>query len=241
MKKLIALVLTLAVAMLCVAAVAEDTAVMTYADFVAAEVDDLVKVEAYVQSAAYNAAYGNVTLFLADEDGAYYLYRLPCDDALAAQLTVGAKVQVEGYKAEWSGEVEIDGTKDASLTVLEGEAWVAPAKDVTAELGTDALTEKMNQLVAVNGAVVVAYNDAGDAFSYAWDGSGQAGANSDLYFTVEVNGASYTFTVESDEVAEGTEAYTAVTSLKVGDTIDLEGFLYWYNAPQLHVNKVTVK
>ena len=238
MKKIVALVLALMMGLLCVA-VAED-AVMTYADFTAAEVDDLVTVEAYVQSAAYNAAYGNVTMFLADADGAYYLYRYPCDDALAAQLTVGTKVLVKGYKAEWAGEVEIDGTKDAELTVEEG-TWVAEAKDVTAELGTDSLIEKMNQLVAVTGAEVVAYNDNGDAFSYAWDGSGAAGANSDLYFRVSVNGQTFDFTVESDEVAEGTDTYTAVTNLKVGDVVDLEGFLYWYNGAQLHVNKVTVK
>lgn len=239
MKKLLVFVLAAVLAFSCICmAAAEEQAVMTYADFAAAEVDDPVAVEAYVQLAAYNAAYGNVSAFLADADGAYYAYRAACDDALAAELTVGTKVLVTGYKGEWSGEVEI---VDPVITVLGGETHVAEPVDITDELSSDTLIEKINQLVAVNGAVVVAYNEAGDAFSYAWDGSGQAGANSDLYFNVEVGGALYTFTVESDEIPEGSDAYTAVTSLKVGDTVDLQGFLYWYNGAQLHVNAVTVK
>lgn len=242
MKKFVAIVLAAMMALACVSfAAAEEAAVMTYADFVAAEVDDAVVVEAWVQFAAYNATYGNVCIFLADADGAYYVYRLPCDDELAAQLTVGQKVCVSGFKAEWSGEVEIDGTKDAGLIVLDAEPYVAAPVDVTAELAAETLIEKINQLVAVKDAVVVAYNEAGDAFSYAWDGSGQAGANSDLYFNVQVGEDVYSFTVESDECAEGTDVYTAVTELKVGDTVDLQGFLYWYNGAQLHVNAVTVK
>ena len=236
MKKVLALVLAVAMLLCCVSAFAEEAAVMSYADFVAAEVDTAVVVEAYVQSAAYNAEYGNVCLFLADQDGAYYVYRATCDDALAAQLTVGTKVKVAGFKSEWSGEVEI---VDVSSIEVEEGTYVAEAVDVTAELASDTLIEKINQLVAVKDAVVADYNGA--AFSYAWDGSGAAGANSDLYFNVTVGDAVYTFTVESDECPEGSDVYTAVTNLKVGDTIDLEGFLYWYNGAQLHVHTVTVK
>ena len=39
----------------------------------------------------------------------------------------------------------------------------------------------------------------------------------------------------------GTDVYTTVTNLKVGDVIDVEGFLYWYNGAQPHVTSVTVK
>lgn len=219
----------------------EAPAAMTYADFVAASVDDAVLVTGYVQSAAYNAAYGNVCLFLSSEDGegAYYVYRAACDDALAEQLTLGAFVTVEGFKGEWSGEVEV---VDATVTVDPSvDPVVVEAKDVTALLAADELALSINQLVAVKGAEVVAYNEDGDAFSYAWDGSGEAGANSDLYFKVSVEGVEYTFTVESDEHAEGTDVYTAVTELQVGDVIDLEGFLYWYEGAQLHVCAVSAQ
>lgn len=51
----------------------------------------------------------------------------------------------------------------------------------------------------------------------------------------------YTFTVESYLCGEGTDVYTTVTNLNVGDVIDVEGFLYWYNGAQPHVTSVTVK
>ena len=35
--------------------------------------------------------------------------------------------------------------------------------------------------------------------------------------------------------------YNTVTNLKVGDKIDVGGFLYWYNGLQPHVTSVTVK
>ena len=41
--------------------------------------------------------------------------------------------------------------------------------------------------------------------------------------------------------ADGTEVYDAVEALKVGDVIDLEGFLYWYNGAQPHITSVVVK
>ena len=38
---------------------------------------------------------------------------------------------------------------------------------------------------------------------------------------------------------EETEVYKAVENLKVGDTVDLEGFLYWYEGPNPHITAVT--
>jgi len=48
----------------------------------------------------------------------------------------------------------------------------------------------------------------------------------------------YSFTVESYLCGEGTEVYEAVTKLNIGDKIDLEGFLYWYNGANPHVISV---
>ena len=59
--------------------------------------------------------------------------------------------------------------------------------------------------------------------------------------TVSDGTNTYTFTVESYLCGEGTDVYTTVTNLNVGDVIDVEGFLYWYNGAQPHVTSVTVK
>ena len=83
---------------------------------------------------------------------------------------------------------------------------------------------------------VEASNDAGAAFLYSYDGSGSQG--DDLYFKVSVNGQTYTFTVESYLTGADTEVYKAVEGLKVGDKVDMEGFLYWYNGVNPHITSV---
>jgi len=75
------------------------------------------------------------------------------------------------------------------------------------------------------------------AFLYAWDGSGEDG--DDLYFNVSYNGETYTFTVESYLCDNTTDVYQAVTELEVGDVIDMEGFLYWYEGVNPHITSVT--
>ena len=80
-------------------------------------------------------------------------------------------------------------------------------------------------------------NDA--AFLYNWDGSGEEG--SDLYFNVSLNGQTYSFVVESYLCDNTTEVYAAVKNLKVGDVVDMEGFLYWYNGANPHITSITVK
>ena len=205
--------------------------VMSYADYVAAAIDDEVVIEAYVQAKQgwwKNDKTGTeqATFYLQNEEGAYFLYDMPCSQEEYEKLTIGTKLRVRGYKAEWSGEVEI---VDAAFEILEGN-YVAPATDVTALLGTDALIEKQNMFVAFKGMTVES-----EAI-YKWDGSGQEG--DDLYFNVSVNGNTYTFTVESYLCGKDTEVYQAVKNLKVGDVVDLEGFLYWYEGVNPHITAV---
>ena len=213
---------------------AQESTAMTYAEYAAAELDSEVVIEAYVQGKQSwwrNSETGaeQATFYLQDEDGAYFCYDMPCSEEDYAKLTTGTKVRVTGYKAEWSGEVEI---VDASFEILEGN-YIAPATDVTALLGTDALIEKQNMFVAFKGMTVES------TALYKWDGSGQEG--DDLYFNVSKDGNTYTFTVESYLTGKDTEVYQAVKNLKVGDVIDMEGFLYWYNGVNPHITGVTVK
>ena len=233
MKKLFAAILALA---LCLSAFALAEEVMSYADYLAAEIDDEVTVETYVQATQGwwdDNGTGKVTIYTQNEEGAYFLYNAVATEEEAAKLVPGTKIKVTGYKAEWSGEVEI---VDATFEIEEGE-YIAEPVDVTELLGTDALIEKQNQKVAFKGMTVEAINDEGAAFLYNWDGSGDEG--SDLYFKVSSNGAEYTFTVESYLCGPGTDVYEAVKALKVGDVVDMEGFLYWYEGVNPHITAVT--
>ena len=167
------------------------------------------------------------------------MYRIACSAEDYAKLTPGTKIKVTGHKAAWAGEVEI---VDATFEIIEGSTYVAEALDVTAQLADANIIAHQNKLVAFKGMTVEATKDADGndvAFLYNYDGSGEEG--SDLYFNVSVNGVTYTFTVESDLCGADSDVYKAVKNLKIGDKIDLEGFLYWYDGVNPHITGVTVK
>ena len=235
MKKFFALFL--AVMMFSALAIAEPVAVMTHAGYIAAELETEVTIETYVQ-AKQDWWDNKGTIYAQSEDGAYFIYNMAMSQDEYNLLVPGTKIRVTGYKAEWAGEVEIT---DATFEILEAEPYIAEALDVTALLGAEDLIAHQNEKIAIKGAVITAKKDANGndaAFLYNWDGSGSAGNNNDLYFDVTVGDAVYTLTVESYLCGEGTEVYQAVTALNVGDVVDLEGFLYWYNGANPHITSV---
>ncbi len=209
--------------------------VMTYAEYAAADLDTPVVVETYVQ-AKQSWWDDKATVYTQDEDGAYFIYNMACSAEDYEKLLPGTKIRVTGYKSEWSGEVEII---DATFEILEGN-FIAPVLDVTELLGTDELINHQNEFVEFKGMTVepAGKDEAGNdlAFLYNWDGSGQDG--NDLYFKASINGTTYTFTVESYLCDNTTDVYAAVKALNVGDVIDMEGFLYWYEGVNPHITAV---
>ena len=209
--------------------------VMSHDEYVAAEIDAPVVIETYVQ-AKQSWWEDKATVYGQSEDGAYFMYDMACSEEDYEKLTVGTKIKVTGYKAEWSGEVEI---VDASFEIIEGEEFVAAAFDVTELLGTDELIAHQNEFVSFKGMTVEPAAEGSDAaYLYKWDGSGQDG--DDLYFNVSLDGTTYTFTVESYLCDNTTDVYAAVKELEIGDVIDMEGFLYWYEGVNPHITSVTV-
>lgn len=242
MKKLVALMLAAVLTMSLVGCGSKKTdgeadtkseGVMTYAEYVTAELDTQVVIEAYVQ-AKQSWWEDKATVYAQDKDGAYFLYDMACSQEDYEKLTAGTKIKVTGYKAEWSGEVEI---VDATFEIEEG-SYIAKPLDVTELLGTDDLIKHQNEFVSFSGMTV---EDSGDgaAYLYKWDGSGSDG--DDLYFKVSINGQTYSFTVESYLCDNTTDVYAAVKNLQVGDVIDMEGFLYWYEGANPHITSVVVK
>ena len=209
-------------------------AVMTHDEYVAADLDTAVCVETYVQ-AKQSWWEDKASVYCQGPDGAYFVYNMTCSEEDYAKLTQGTKIQIQGYKTEWSGEVEI--AEGATFTILEGEEpFIAEPLDVTELLGTDELIDHQNEFVKFTGLTVEAKKDADGndvAFLYKWDGSGEEG--DDLYFDVSYNGQTYTFTVESYLTGLGTNVYDQVREMKIGDTVDLLGFLYWYEGVNPHI------
>ena len=239
MKKFLSVVLTLALALSLAACGDSDKkseGVMTYAEYNAAALESQVTIETYVQ--ANQSWWDNkITLYTQDKDGGYFIYNMACSEADSKKLTPGTKLKVTGTKAEWSGEVEVI---DVEKFEIEKGSYVAPATDVTAKLGSDNLIDFQNRFVSFKGLKIEARDD-GSAFQYKYDGSGSHDENSDLYFNASINGQTFTFTVESYLCDNSTDVYKAVEGLKVGDTVDMEGFLYWYNGANPHITKLVTK
>ena len=202
---------------------AKGEGVMTYAEYAAAELDAPVVIEAYVQ--ATQSWWDNkITVYAQDPDGAYFLYEMACTEEDAPKLTKGTKIKVTGYKGEWAGEVEI---MDATFEILEGN-WIAPATDATALLGTDELINIQNKFVSFKGLTV-------ENITYKNDEPGD-----DIYVDVSLDGNTYSFCVERYLTAPETDVYKAFETIKAGDEVDIEGFLYWYNGVNTHITSVTV-
>ncbi len=240
MKKALVIVLALIMVLglaACGNSAKKGEGVMTHAQYIAADLDSPVVIETYVQ--AKQSWWDNkATVYTQDEEGAYFLYNMACSEADYAKLTKGTKIKVTGYKSEWSGEIEVT---DATFEIEKG-SFTAKAFDATSLLGKDNLIDHQNELVNFKGLKIEASTDADGKeapFLYNWDGSGAPG--NDLYFKASVNGATYTFTVESYLCDQNTDVYKAVEGLQVGQTVDMEGFLYWYNGPNPHITSVTVK
>ena len=222
MKKIIAMLLVLTM-VLAFAGCAGSKA-MTHEQYVAAEMQAQVTVETYVQ--AHQSWWDNkVTVYCQSPDGAYFLYELACSEEDAAKLTPGTKIRVTGNKGEWAGEVEI---MDGTFEFVKGDSFVAEALDVTALLGSEEMIAHQNEFVAFKGMTV-------EAIEYK---NGEPG--DDIYVTLGKDGASYNFCVEVYLTGTDSDVYTTVGSLNVGDTVDVEGFLYWYEGMNPHITAISV-
>ncbi|MGN0753907.1 MAG: hypothetical protein ACI4ME_05550 [Aristaeellaceae bacterium] len=229
MKKIVAMLMALL--MLGCVAVAEDApaveakseGVMTYAEYAAAEMDAEVVIECYVQ--AHQSWWDNkITVYAADQEGAYFLYNMACSEEDAAKLVPGTKIKVTGFKGSWAEEVEV---MDATFEFVEGGiAYIAQPIDLTAVLGTEELISYQNQLAVFKGVTV-------KAIEYK---NGEPG--DDIYVTVTYADADYEFCVERYLTGPETEVYAAVGALKAGDVVDVTGFVYWYNGINTHITAV---
>lgn len=222
----------------------EKSSALTHDEYMAAEEGTTVTIEAYIQAKQSwweSEGVGQATFYLQDENGGYFVYNLGCTKAdYDSKLTVGTKIQVIGQKTEWAGEIEIDGqaaAAEATYKILDAKPFVATAKDVTSALGTDNLVKSQNMLVSFKDLYVLPQSDGTSAFYYKWNGSGQEG--DDLYVSFSDGSNVLSACVESYLCDKDSDVYKAVKALNVGDKVDLEGFLYWYEGAQPHLTKVT--
>ena len=200
--------------------------VMTHEEYMAAAKDAKVVVETYVQ--ATQSWWDNkITAYCQSKDGAYFAYELACTQDDAAKLVPGTKIKITGTKGEWSGEIEI---MDGKFEFVEGgDTYIAEAFDATALLGTDDLIKHQNEKVVFKGMTV-------EKIDYK---NGEPG--DDIYVTLGLDGKSYNFCVEMYLTSPETDLYKSFATLEIGKTVDVEGFLYWYESANPHITAITVK
>lgn len=202
----------------------DEVTVMTWDEYMAAELDAEVVVECYVQG--HQSWWDNkITVYAQDDNGGYFMYEMACSEEDAEKLVPGTKIRVTGVKAEWSGEVEI---VDATFEIIADDTKIYEAEDVTALLGTDELLAKQNMFVAFKGVTLkeVAYknDEPGD----------------DIYVTVTSGDADYSFCVEMYLTGPETDVYKAFETLEAGTKVDIEGFAYWYEGINTHITSIAV-
>ena len=201
-----------------------DESIMSYDEYAAAELDSEVTVSFTVQ-ATQSYWDGKITVYGQDKNGGYLAYNMACTEEDAAKL-VGSVIKVTGYKAEFEGEVEL--AEGATFEFVEGaEPFTAEAIDLTDKMASDEIINYQNQLAAFKGLTVKAIsfkNDGGD----------------DIYLTLTKDGQDYNFCVERYLTAPETEVYTTAAALQAGDVIDVEGFVYWYQGMNPHITAIAV-
>ena len=197
-----------------------------------------ITMKGYVVAIAteYSSTYGNVSLYMVDEnlDAGYYLYRVKCDDATAANLKPGVYVTCEGttntiynglYETNAGGTLTVDASKtiDLSTTVY------AIDNDVVA--GAPASNYNQSRLVSLTGWKVASKGKTAP----------EAGKTATL-FTLEKNGAKVAVAVskylEGAYVTKATdEVWNALCAkyneVNVGDIVSVTGLLGNYNGAQV--------
>ena len=212
--------------------------VMTHAEYLAAEKNAPVEIEAYVQATQswYNGA---IVIYAQDKTyGGYFGYNIPCTEEQAAKLVPGTKINIKGYKTFYKGMPEID-AKDAVLTILEGEdTFVANAEIMTNLLGKQELVNRAGAYAAFQGLTV-------SKIEYR---NGEPG--DDIYVDFTLDDKTYSFCVERYLTGPDTDVYKAFVDgdVKVGDVVNVYGFVYWYDADEdgqsgdginTHITKIT--
>ena len=191
--------------------------VMSWSEFRAAENGTIITVQGRVIAWTYDEAYGNGNVFLQDDNGGYYAYRLVA--ALSEYqdyLAVGNEVILEGQKDVYSGLHQLAQKSVTGIKVVSrANAGQKPtAKDVTELAKNGELEPVQSTWTTVLGTYVI-----GD----------------DGYKYIQVGGNRYQIYSDKKYNGENLEEVNAqLAALTAGDTIRLTGIVGMYTNPQFY-------
>lgn len=215
-----------------------DGTTLTYNEFLATNFGEQVVVAGYVQAKmsyiAEETGDGNTSMFIKDQtsDNAYFLYNVRLTQAVYDSITEGTPIKVTGTKQVFSNEVEI---ANGTIEVLSASPVIAQPLDITTIFASSA-SDYINRKIQLSGFVVETWED-GAIFRYGYNGTGSAGDA--IFFRASQGGVTYTFAVNPYLVggAEST-VYTAVQGLQQGQSITIQGYMYFYETPMVQVTSI---
>lgn len=202
---------------------AVDYGVISYEEFLAAELESEVVFETYVQNR--QSWWDNkCTVYCQGPDGAYYLFEMTISQADAERLVPGTKIRVTGDKSQWNGGLEIT---FAICDILEdADPYIAEPLDATELLGSEELIQHQNKLALFRGMKV-------ESISYKDGVPGE-----DIKVNMNRDGVSRSFWVKKALTGPESEVYAAAAALQPGDVIDVEGFLCWDWSVAPHITAI---
>ena len=192
---------------------------VTHEEFFAASVGTKLQIKGIVTGAGYNPNSSGDScycIFIEDEDGGYYCYRIPLSKTEYEQFfAIGNEVIVEGPKGEYNGLQQLSGNFTAIEIVSTGNT-VEPTEATSAAKGSN-FADLQSTYVTVLGTYVVE-----DGTKYLQVGSNQY----EIYQSEKYN---------CNNFAETEEQLKAVAS---GDTVRVTALVGMYTTPQFYLRSI---
>lgn len=214
---------------------------MSYTEFMAAAQGDNVVVEGFI-AAKQSWWDGKVTMYLVTDTAGegFFIYEFRCTEEENNTIyAVNKFIRIEATKTIYAGEHEIMGD---SITKVESPTTTkfmsTTPIDLTAKL--DDLASYQNSFFTAT-LKVKEYTapdiNTGVAESKAYGYKGDEPTD-DLYFTLTDGTKDLNCCIEAYLTSKNTDVYAAVQSLEVGQTIIVQGYLYFWNNANPHITSV---
>ena len=143
---------------------------LSWADYVAAADDSTVVVKGVVTGIMAKSK-GNSTncLYLQDNDGGYYVYKMDTDPVTDDKVEVGMTVRVSGTRATYSGTYEITNAKveivDQNKTAVTAVDFTEKFKNAS-DLKDAAITAQQGMLVTLKGIEITGEDTSGGYYKF---------------------------------------------------------------------------
>lgn len=195
---------------------------MTWEEFEAAGDGARVRIETCIQEKE-TFWENTANLYTQTEDGGCLIYGLECTNEEYRKLTAGTRLDIEGIKQIWDGKLVI---LDGSYSI-GGEKYTAEVRDLTGQLGSDALREFVLQKTCFRDVTVCAEEQEEEK------------SEPDLCFSAQRGNKTGRFRVDADLIPPDSECYETAQELCEGDRITVTGILDWKDdGPELLVTEI---